>query len=124
MAYKGIKKDPTVGTVLRGMREAASLTMRQAAGMVGISHVSISQLENGKLSLPEFRIEQLVETYGLGMDDFYKLMGRKQIGYPRDQCIAMVKRLSDRQLSVVKTLLKELLRDDSRIAGGDHERAN
>jgi transcriptional regulator with XRE-family HTH domain len=71
-------KENNVSIVLKRMRESAGLTMRQAGAIVGISHVAISQFENRKLDLPEYRIEQLVKAYGLTLEDFNKLMGERR----------------------------------------------
>ncbi len=38
-------------TVLRRMRESAKMSTRVAGGMIGVSHVTISQFENEKLDL-------------------------------------------------------------------------
>jgi len=103
-------KESNLPTVLRRMRESSGLTMRQAAGIVGISHVSISQLENGKLSLPAYRIEQLVNAYGFTPEDFQKVVGRRPVGNLRDDCRRMLDRLNDEQLVAIRAVLTQLLR--------------
>lgn len=92
--------------LLRRMRESAELTMRQVGGMIGVSHVTISQFENGKLELPRYRIEQLVTAYGLSMDDFNKILGRPPVIGLKDDCHAMIDRMSEDQLVTLRGLLK------------------
>lgn len=104
------KKDEKVHILLRRMREAAELTMRQVGAMVGVSHSTISQFENGKLDLPDYRIEQLVKAYGLSMADFNKILGRAPAGNLKDDCHAMVDRLDVDQLAAVRSILSQVLR--------------
>lgn len=107
-------KSSNLPTVLRRMRESSNLTMRQAAGIVGISHVAISQLENGKLSLPHYRIEQLVKAYGFTEEEFGKIIGREPVISPKDECYAMLDRLGDQELSVLRQLMKILVESSRR----------
>lgn len=110
MKLSNKKKDEKVHILLRRMREAAELTMRQVGAMVGVSHATISQFENGKLDLPNYRIEQLVKAYGLSMADFNKILGREPVGNLKDDCYAMVDRLDGDQLAAVRSILSQVLR--------------
>ena len=80
-------------TVLRRMRESAKMSTRVAGGMIGVSHVTISQFENEKLDLPDYRIEQMVGDYGFTIDEFNKIMGKVPIVSPLDDCHAMIDRM-------------------------------
>lgn len=113
MKISASTKENNVATVLRRMRESAGLTMRQVGAVVGISHVAISQFENRKLDLPEYRIEQLVKAYGLTVEDFNKVMGRTPIGSPKDDCRAMIDRMDDEQLTAVRAVLGQILRSSA-----------
>ena len=113
MKISASTKENNVATVLRRMRESAGLTMRQVGAVVGISHVAISQFENRKLDLPEYRIEQLVKAYGLTVEDFNKLMGRAPVGSPKDDCRAMIDRMDDEQLTAVRAVLGQILRSSA-----------
>jgi transcriptional regulator with XRE-family HTH domain len=101
-------KESNLPTVLRRMRESSGLTMRQAAGIVGISHVAISQFENGKLSLPAYRIEALVKTYGFTKEEFHKIMGHEPVVNLRDDCHAMIDRMSDKQVEAIRAVMVQL----------------
>lgn len=104
------KKNEGLPNVLRRMRESSGLTMRQVGGLIGVSHVTISHFENEKLSLPTFRIEQLVKAYGFTMEEFNKIMGCAPIVHPKDECHKMVDQLDDDQLVAVRAILNQILR--------------
>jgi len=107
------KKETNEPTVLRRMRESSGLTMRQVGGMIGISHVAISQFENRKLDLPAYRVEQLVKAYGFTMEEFGKIMGRAPVLNPKDDCHAMIDRMDDDQLTALRAVLSQLLRSSA-----------
>jgi transcriptional regulator with XRE-family HTH domain len=97
------------------MRESAELTMRQVGAMIGVSHVAISQFENQKLDLPDYRIEQLVKAYGYTMDEFNKIMGRSApVVSPKDDCYAMIERLDEDQLVAIRSVMAQLLKTPGR----------
>lgn len=106
MKLSAKEKNTQEHILLRRMRESAELTMRQVGAMIGISHCAISQFENGKLELPAYRIEQLVNAYGLTMDDFNKILGRAPVVGLKDDCRAMIDRMSEEQLVILRGLLK------------------
>lgn len=106
MKLSAKEKNAQAHVLLRRMRESAELTMRQVGGLIGVSHVTISQFENGKLELPAYRIEQLVNAYGLTMEDFNKILGRAPVVSLKDDCRAMIDRMSEEQLVVLRGLLK------------------
>lgn len=104
------KKSSNLPTVLRRMRESAELTMRQVGGMIGVSHVAISQFENQKLDLPDYRIEQMVKVYGYTMDEFNKIMGRSApVVSPKDDCYAMLERLTDDQIGLIRSVMSQFV---------------
>lgn len=106
MKLSSKEKNTQEHVLLRRMRESAELTMRQVGAMIGVSHVTISQFENGKLELPAYRVEQLINAYGLCMDDFYKILGRSPVVAVKDDCHAMIDRMSDEQLAALRGFLK------------------
>jgi transcriptional regulator with XRE-family HTH domain len=95
------KKETNLPTVLRRMRESSELTMRQVGAMIGVSHVAISQFENRKLDLPDYRIEQMVKAYGFTMDEFNKLSHYQIQRLPFDDTKDLFQKqsLNDRHLS-------------------------
>jgi len=109
------KKETKVPIILRRMRESSGLTMREAGAMVGISHVAISQFENEKLHLPDYRIEQLVKVYGYTMDEYYKIIGKAPVISPKDDCLAIIDRMSDEQLAAVCSVLKLIVQPNPTV---------
>lgn len=103
-------KNSTLPTVMRRMRESSGLTMRQVAAMLGISHVAISQFENHKLDLPDYRIEQLVVSYGCTMEDFNKIIGKPIMTSPLDDCHAMIDKMDEDQLNAVRAILNQIVK--------------
>ena len=102
-------KDADARNALRRMRESSGLTMRQAGGVIGISHVAISQYENQKLDLPGYRIEQMVKAYGFTVEDFKRMTGRVPVISPKDDCHSMIDRLGDEQLAALRGVMALLL---------------
>lgn len=116
MLTTGKKKETRVPIVLRRMRESSELTMREVGAMIGISHVAISQFENQKLNLPDYRVEQLVKAYGYTMDEFNKIIGRAIVVSPKDDCHAIVDRLDDEQLLAVRAILNQIMRATTKVS--------
>lgn len=110
MALTSQKRQESVANVMKRLREKASLTTRQAAGIIGVTHTTISQYENGKREFTSLRIEQLVKAYGYTMDQFEKILGHKSVISYKDDCISMIDQLDDEQLAAVRSLLSQLLR--------------
>ncbi len=103
------EKNEHISIVMRRMRESAGVTMREVGAMIGVSHVAISQFENRKLDLPAYRIEQLVNAYGLTMADFNRILGRAPVLSPKDDCHAMIDRMGEEQLSALRGVMLLLI---------------
>lgn len=110
MALSNEKRNQSVANVLKRLREKAKLTTRQAAGIIGVTHTTISHFENGKRGFTSYRIEQLVTAYGYTMDQFNKILGHKSVISYKDDCIAMIDLLDDAQLGAIRAVLSQLLR--------------
>ncbi|MHC3468376.1 helix-turn-helix domain-containing protein [Streptomyces sp. 7R007] len=64
----GLRREPTarqlrLGMELRRLREAAGLTGREAAALLGVSSVQISQIEAGASGVSETRLRRLAANY-------------------------------------------------------------
>jgi transcriptional regulator with XRE-family HTH domain len=105
-----LKKNQSAANVLRRLREKAELTTRQAAGIIGVTHTTISQFENGKRDLTGYRVEELVKAYGYTMDQFHKILGHKSVISYKDDCLKLIERLDDEQLAAVRAIIAQLLR--------------
>ncbi|WP_399885186.1 helix-turn-helix transcriptional regulator [Streptomyces sp. BBFR51] len=69
------RREPTarqlrLAVELRRLREAAGLTARQAAAMLGVSNVQISQIEAGLSGVSEQRLRRLASHYACADEEF------------------------------------------------------
>ncbi|MFD6193100.1 helix-turn-helix domain-containing protein [Streptomyces sp. NPDC060275] len=69
------RREPTarqlrLAVELRRLREAAGLTARQAAAMLGVSNVQISQIESGLSGVSEQRLRRLASHYVCADEEF------------------------------------------------------
>ncbi|WP_432083609.1 helix-turn-helix domain-containing protein [Streptomyces sp. WAC 04229] len=69
------RREPTarqlrLAVELRKLREAAGLTARQAAAMLGVSNVQISQIEAGLSGVSEERLRRLASHYACADEEF------------------------------------------------------
>ncbi|MET7271632.1 helix-turn-helix transcriptional regulator [Streptomyces flaveolus] len=69
------RREPTarqlrLAVELRRLREAAGLTARQAAAMLGVSNVQISQIETGLSGVSEERLRRLASHYACTDESF------------------------------------------------------
>ncbi|ANP48918.1 transcriptional regulator with XRE-family HTH domain [Streptomyces griseochromogenes] len=69
------RREPTarqlrLAVELRRLREAAGLTARQAAAMLGVSNVQISQIEAGLSGVSEERLRRLASHYACTDEEF------------------------------------------------------
>ncbi|MFD5652794.1 helix-turn-helix transcriptional regulator [Streptomyces sp. NPDC127039] len=73
------RREPTarqlrLAVELRRLREAAGLTARQAAAMLGVSNVQISQIESGLSGVSEQRLRRLASHYACGDEEFVRAL--------------------------------------------------
>lgn len=110
MALTELQRQERTANVLKRLRENARLTTRQVGGLLGVTHTTISQFENGKREFSSLRIEQLVKAYGYTMEQFEKILGHRSVISYKDDCITMIGQLDDDQLAAVRSVLSQLLR--------------
>jgi transcriptional regulator with XRE-family HTH domain len=115
-------KNQSEAAVLRRLRESANLTMRQAAGLIGVTHTTIAQFENEKRSFTSFRVEQLVKAYGFTMDEYFKILGRKAVISLKDDCVTMLDLLDDEQLAAIRAVMSQFLRPSQSQSVADQNR--
>lgn len=111
MALTEKKRMNSVASVMKRLRENAGLTTRQAAGIIGVTHTTISQFETGKRDFPSLRIEKLVKAYGYTMESFEKILGHRSVISHKDDCVTMIGQLDDDQLSAIRSVLSQMLRN-------------
>jgi transcriptional regulator with XRE-family HTH domain len=104
------KRNQSVANVLKRLREKENLTTRQAAGLIGVTHTTISQFENGKRDFANYRLEQLLKGYGYTMEEFNKILGHKTIISYKDDSMAMINLLDNDQLAAICAVMTQMLR--------------
>lgn len=75
------RKQPTarqerLGCELRKMREAAGLTAREAAQLLGVVPVTVSQIESGVTGVSEARLRRMAANYSCGDGEFIDALVR------------------------------------------------
>ncbi|NEB10385.1 helix-turn-helix domain-containing protein [Streptomyces coelicoflavus] len=73
------RREPTarqlrLAVELRRLREAAGLTARQAAALLGVSNVQISQIESGLSGVSEQRLRRLASHYACADEGFVRAL--------------------------------------------------
>jgi len=95
--------------VLKFMRIQASLSLKKAAKLLNMTDGAISHIENGKMSLPLERIDQMVTAYGFSMNDFFKLSRAKKLpNNRREECERLLKTAPLNRMDEVFQFLKSL----------------
>lgn len=110
MALTAQKRMTSVANVMKRLRENAGLTTRQAAGIIGVTHTTISHFETGRRDFPALRIEQLIKAYGYTMTEFEKILGHNSVISHKDDCVTMLDQLDDDQLSAIRAVISQMLR--------------
>lgn len=75
----GLRPEPTarqmrLGVELRRLREAAGLTGREAAALLGVSSVQINQIESGLTGVSEKRLRRLAANYACSDDELIEAL--------------------------------------------------
>jgi transcriptional regulator with XRE-family HTH domain len=92
--------------VLNVLRKLKGLTQYQASAYCGYSKSAIGHIEHGRIELETRRITHIVESYGYTMKDFeYHLNSETFVTEIQDDCINIIKKLSEEKLKAVYPLL-------------------
>lgn len=90
--------------VLREMRKAAGLSMRQAGSLLGYTDSYISHIENGRVDIPKgTRLEKFLTIYGgTKQKSFYERVRRYQESVkPIDQLKQIIETLPEDKLRIL-----------------------
>jgi transcriptional regulator with XRE-family HTH domain len=100
---KLITKEVMVLTVLRKLK---GFTCYQASRECGYSKCTIGHIENGRIELSPERISHIVESYGFTIKNFeHHMKSDSLITDIQDDCISIIKNLSEEKLKAVYPLL-------------------
>lgn len=92
--------------VLQVLRRLKKLTQYDASLLCDYSRTAIGHIENGRIEIPNSRINTIVESYGFEMKDFeYHMKAEVFVTEIQDDCINIIKGLSEEKLKAVYPLL-------------------
>ncbi|MBT3979731.1 MAG: transcriptional regulator [Bacteriovoracaceae bacterium] len=92
--------------VLQVLRRIKKLTQDKASSYCGYSRATIGHIENGRIELSLVRIRHIVGSYGFTMKDFeYHIKSDVFVTDIQDDCISIIKNLSEEKLKAVYPLL-------------------
>ena len=98
--------------VLKEMRIARGLSMRQAGELFGKSDSYISQVENGRMRPPAGgALQQLLEIYGGPMVDSFHARARKHQERltPKDEIVELLAKTNALETSVILKIVRALV---------------
>ena len=91
---------------LKALRKLRGLSQYQASHLCKYHRTAIGHIENGRVELPQSRIQHIVKSYGFTMEDFdYHMKTDVLVTDIQDECIAIIESLSEKKLKVVHPLL-------------------
>ena len=100
---KIITKEVKTLTVLRQLK---GLNKYQASRECGYPKCTIGHIENGRIEMSPKRIRHIVESYGFTMSDYeYHLKSERFVTEIQEECMAIIKGLSEEKLKAVHPLL-------------------
>ncbi len=92
--------------VLRILRVQKKLSQYKASLICGYHKGAIGHIEMGRIQLPKNRIIHIVKSYGFTMEDFESHMKSEVLVTEiQDECISIIKGLSEKNLKAVHPLL-------------------
>lgn len=94
--------------LLKFLRESRSLSMRDAARLIGKSDTIINHSENGRIDLTPQLILKLLEVYGYTFEQYQKMLS-PEFSIPQhtlSECIEILKRLEPNKLKTIKNILE------------------
>ncbi len=88
------------------MRILRNLSQRKASSLCGYHKKAIGVIENGRVELSQSRIQHIVKSYGFTMKDFESHMKADiLVTEIQDECISIIRALSEDKLKIVHPLL-------------------
>lgn len=103
------KHQKKIAVVLKNIRGNSSLTMRQLAMLMGVSHTFISHVEHGRVPINRHRQEQWVKYCHGSIEDFDKMIGyQANLVNFRDESVAILNGMTEESLEIAFKILSAL----------------
>ena len=92
--------------VLKVLRKLKNLSQYKASLICGYHKGAIGHIENGRIELPQSRIQHIVKSYGFTLEDFERHMKSDVLVTDiQNECLSIIKGLSEENLKAVYSLL-------------------
>ncbi len=92
--------------VLQMLRKLKNFSQYKASLVCGYHKGAIGYIENGRIQLPQSRIQYIVQSYGFTMKDFERHMKADVLVTEiQDECISIIRGLPEKNLKAVHPLL-------------------
>ncbi|MCP3930842.1 MAG: helix-turn-helix transcriptional regulator [Bacteroidetes bacterium] len=93
--------------VLKVIRKLKGFTQYKASFLCGYHKTAIGHIENGRIEIPKSRISHILNAYGSSMDEFdYHMNSEVFVTEIQDDCISIIKNLTEEKLKAVYPLLQ------------------
>jgi len=97
--------------LLKQLRHERGLSMRKAAGLIGISDTYIAHVETGRMDIPKGeKLKRLIHAYGVQSTAYFERL--KSFTEKRDRRVELdelVKRMRDKELDTILAVARGLL---------------
>ena len=92
---------------LKVLRRLKGYSQYKASAFCGFHKSAIGHIENGRIELSEQKIIHILDSYGFTMYDFeYHMKSEKFVTDIQDECMSIIKGLSEEKLKAVHPLLQ------------------
>ncbi len=95
--------------ILRYMRQAKGMSLKEAGALCGISGSAIAHMEQGRMDVPVDRIPLFVSSYGFKMETYDEFLNGKEIPFNyHDECFSLLPFLNSEQAKALHCILVDL----------------
>ena len=102
----------TKSKIIRFMRISKKISQPDAAKVAGCSPQAIGHYENGRMDIPEVRLNRLLAAYDYSMTEFLEHLNGKPIPMinVKDECLQLIDQISNEEkLRAIHTILKSFI---------------
>ena len=117
MQAKKCKLPISLGIAIAERRKQKGLTQGQLAGILGISQVSLSQIENGLIAPKLVRLQDIADALSCTVADLFRPSPSdsvQKVAMIADMLQALPERYQDMFLSMIESAVSSLRNDDKK----------
>jgi transcriptional regulator with XRE-family HTH domain len=95
--------------VLKELRLRVNLDQYSASKQCGLGKNTIGWIENGRVTLTEKKIRQIVEAYGFTMELYYQLLKVNPLPHEMiEECQSIINKLDENKLRIIMPMLQSM----------------